>query len=113
MSGQRKTAILVVAAVVFLALLAVLLCMSGSRVDYVPALMVDETLYLSTHEPISEGVEEGAVLGYSTSYTEKIPKKNGQTNISRSEVAYAAHEDGLAVLVNGQWVLFRPQSPKA
>ena len=79
---------------------------SGKKGDYPAAIMVDGTLYYSTGQEMPVEIDDSAVL-YTTSYTDKVPKKDGETNFNRdSKMAYAKIDLGVAVLIEHEWVLF-------
>ena len=76
-----------------------------------PAIMVEGVLYWSTGVPLSGEVDEGAVRTV-TSYTSALPEMDGQTNFSQDLSArYAWTVQGLAVQVEGEWILFSPEPP--
>lgn len=104
-----KKLLLILAIIVLLACLALFPALSGGRVDYPRMLMVDDILYMDTRTAVPEPLESD-FLGRTTSYTKKEPRKNGQTNIGKYEVPYAAAEGGLAVQVGESWYLFSPYS---
>ncbi len=79
--------------------------------DFCPAVMVDGVLYWSTGRAVSDEVDEGAAQGV-TSYTSALPEADGQSNFSQDLSAkYAWTQEGLAVLMDGGWVLFDPVPP--
>ena len=108
MSKPLKRFLFIVSALVVLALLALLPSLTGSKVTYAPSLVVDGTLYVSTHTPIEASIPAENILGRTTFYTEKQPRKNGESNIlSPDGLDYASWEDGLAVEVDGEWIFFK------
>jgi len=76
-----------------------------------PALMADGILYWSTGRQIPVEPDPGAIET-SDSYTDGEPSENGQNNFSRESVSYAQIDMGLAVLIDGEWVLFTPFPPE-
>lgn len=73
--------------------------------DYPAAIMVDDVIYYLDSEIVAE-VDESAILGYTNSYTDDMPKKNGETNFNRElNMPYAKLENGIAVLYHNEWVL--------
>ncbi len=79
--------------------------------DFCPAVMVDGVLYWSTGRAVSGEVDEGAARGV-TSYTSALPEADGQSNFSQDLSAkYTWTQEGLAVLMDGGWVLFDPVPP--
>lgn len=67
--------------------------------------MVNDTVYYLESEIVAE-VDESAILGYTDSYTDNMPQKNGETNFSRElNMPYAKVEGGIAVLYHNEWVL--------
>ncbi len=81
---------------------------SGTRC---PAIMADGVLYWSTGRQIPVEPDPG-VIETSDSYTDGEPSENGQNNFSRESVSYAQIDMGLAVLIDGEWVLFTPFPPE-
>lgn len=81
---------------------------SGGEAGYCPAIMVDGVLYRSTGVPVSVQVDESAARTV-VSYTNAVPGMDGQTNFSQDLSAkYVQTSQGLAVLMEGEWILFRP-----
>ncbi len=76
-----------------------------------PAIMADGVLYWSTGRQIPVEPDPGAIET-SDSYTDGEPSENGQNNFSRESVSYAQIDMGLAVLIDGEWVLFTPFPPE-
>ena len=77
--------------------------------DYPAAIMVDDVVYYLDSEIVAE-VDESAILGYTNSYTNDMPKKNGETNFNRElNMPYAKVENGIAVLYHNEWVLCLPK----
>lgn len=78
----------------------------GASGDYPAAIMVNDIIYKLVDEVPAE-IDESAVLGYTTSYTDTMPSQNGETNFSRETgLPYVQCEDGIAVLYNNEWHLF-------
>lgn len=72
------------------------------------AVMADGVLYWSTGEAVSIEPEEGEIRT-AVSYTSAVPEMDGQTNFAPDLSAqYVKTEQGLAVLVGGEWILFVP-----
>ena len=103
-----KKLLLILAVAAVLVALTLLPTLGGGRIDYPYMLMVDNILYIDTHATVPEPQEDD-ILGYTTSYTKKEPRKNGQTNIGKYDVPYAAAEGGLAVQAGENWYLFTPR----
>ena len=84
-------------------------CALGKETDYAAAIMVEGEIYLKTVTSIPAEIDESAIIGYTKSYTETFPKKDGQTNFSRKTgLPYARVEDGIAVLIDNEWYLCNP-----
>lgn len=83
-------------------------CAGGTETDYPSALMWNDTIYyLSVQE--ADGVPESAVAGYVASETDTFPRKNGQANCCPPDTPIAETEEGLAVLLDGVWLLCWPE----
>ncbi len=68
------------------------------------AIMVDGVLYWSTGRPFSGEVDGAQNV---TAYINTVPEMDGQTNFSQDLSArYAMTDQGLAVEMDGVWVLF-------
>ena len=102
---KKKTTYVVIAIVVVAILVLIASTMGGGRIDYPAMLMVDDILYLDTFEPVTD-IQEEDILGYTTSYTKKEPRKNGQANFEKG-TAYAVAENGLAVQRGEEWIFFK------
>lgn len=71
--------------------------------DYPAAIRIEGKVYL-LGPPMPAEVEESAILGKTTSYTDGWPREDGQTNFSREPgLPYARVEGGMAVLYENEW----------
>lgn len=77
--------------------------------DFCPAILVDGQLYWSSGEILS-WVDESAILG-TTTYTDGIPDQDGQSNAVPDGTRYARIDGGIAVEMDGEWVLFTTKGP--
>ena len=83
---------------------------AGRAGDYPAALMVEDTVYLLSQDTVPAEVGQDAIIGYTVSYTDTFPEKNGETNFSRTaELPIAQTESGVAVCYEGAWRLCTPQ----
>ena len=106
-----KKFIIVFITVFYVALLTA--CMPGTETDYVAAIMVNGEIYYKTVTAIPAEIDESAILGYTDSYTDTFPKKDGETNFnSKLGMPYARVEEGIVVLFDNEWYLCRPQDSK-
>lgn len=86
---------------------------TGAKSDYPAMLMIDGTLYYGTADRYENPVD-AAVAQTVTSYTNSVPEKDGACNFDRSlKAKYILTERGLAVLVDGEWRLFRAEEQDA
>ena len=59
-------------------------------------------------------VDPSAIIGYTDSYTDTFPKKDGETNFNRElDMPYARVEGGIAVLYENEWYLCTPMNEDA
>ena len=85
-------------------------CGAATETDYAAAIMVNDQIYYKSVQVIPAEVDESAILGYTKSYTDTFPKKNGETNFNRElGMAYAKVEDGIAVLFENEWYMCYPE----
>ena len=81
----------------------------GKEADYYeqpPAIMVEGIIYRYTDEPLAGDVDESAIIGYTTSYTDFFPTKDGETNFNHElNMPYAKVDGGIAVLYGNEWYL--------
>lgn len=82
----------------------------SSAGDWHAAIQVDGVLYWSTGQVLAAEVEESAIRE-TTSYICGLPEEEGQTNFAPAGTPYAVTGDGVAVLLDGEWVLFSPVPP--
>ncbi len=76
--------------------------------DYLPAIMVDDLIYYLEYAMPAE-IDESAIIGYTTSYTDEMPSSNGETNFNRVlNMPYARVKDGIAILYENEWWLCKP-----
>lgn len=74
--------------------------------DWPAMIMIDGKLYYQALA-IIESVSDSAIIGYTSSYTDNEPSKDGETNFSRKiNLPYARVDEGVAVKYDGQWHLF-------
>lgn len=84
-------------------------CASKTETDYVAAIMVDGEIYCKTVTVIPAEIDESAIWGYTESYTDEFPEKDGETNFNRElGMPYAKVEGGIAVLFENEWYLCVP-----
>jgi hypothetical protein len=82
----------------------------SSTADYPAAIMVDGEIYLLASEPMDVEVDDSAIIGYTTSYTDAFPEKDGETNFNRElKMPYAKVSNGIAVLYDNTWYLCSPK----
>ena len=76
--------------------------------DYPAAIMVDDVVYYLAYAMPAE-IDESAIAGYTTSYTDGMPQNNGETNFSREvNMPYAKVSNGIAILYENEWWLCKP-----
>lgn len=81
-------------------------CGKGVETDYPAAIMVDGTIYYKSIQEIPAEDAEDNIIGYTTSYTDTFPKKDGQTNFIRElDLPYAKVDGGIAICINDVWYL--------
>lgn len=84
---------------------------SGQATDYPAAIMVYGQIYYKSEMQIAGEVDESAILGYTESYTDTYPEKNGETNFNRElGMPYAKVEGGIAVLMDNEWYMCYPKA---
>ena len=72
------------------------------------SIMVDDVVYYLKHEVPGE-IDESAIIGYTTSYTDEMPQINGETNFNRElNMPYAKVGEGIAVLYENEWWICEP-----
>ncbi len=78
----------------------------GVETDWPAAIMVDGQVYLKSGIPMPAEIDESAIIGKTTAYTDTYPDKDGETNFSRElGLPYARVEDGIAILIDNEWYL--------
>lgn len=79
-------------------------------IGYPAAIMVNDQIYYWSVQAMPAEIDESAVLGYTKSYTDTFPKKNGETNFNRElGMPYAKVEEGIAVLYQNEWYMCYPK----
>ena len=82
----------------------------GQATDYPATIRINGKIYYLSVEEISGEVEESAILGYTISYTDTYPEKDGETNFNRElGMPYAKVDGGMAVLMNDEWYFCYPR----
>lgn len=81
-------------------------CGPDKETDYPAAIMVDGVIYYLSVTEASEEIRDSEILGYTESYTEAFPKKDGECNFNREiGMPYARVEAGIAVYMDDTWYL--------
>ena len=85
-------------------------CNKGVETMYVEGIVVNGIFYDISHQPMPAEVDDSAIIGYIESYTDTVPKKDGETNISEDLIGapYAEVEGGIALLYKNEWYLCSP-----
>jgi hypothetical protein len=92
-------------------LLALLLLLSLFGCKKAPAtpqgILVEGVFYVLPEGPSPGEVDESAVIGNVTAYTDAFPEQEGETNISETLIGapYARVEGGIALLYQHEWYL--------
>lgn len=111
---MKKTAALLL----LLCLLCLTACAAGGEVttesssttDYPAAIQVDGVIYLLEQPPLPDEIDESAITGYTTSYTDTFPEKDGETNFNPElDMPYAPVDGGIVVLYENEWRLCSPK----
>lgn len=86
-------------------------CNKGTDTMYQLGIVVDGVFYEKSYQPMPAEIDESAIIGYVSSYTDTFPEKEGQTNISKDLInaPYAKAEDGIAILIENEWYLCLPE----
>ena len=83
---------------------------SHTEADYPAAIMAEGGIYLKSAAPMPAEIAPSAIIGYTTSYTDTYPEKEGETNFDRElNMPYARVEGGIAVLYENEWYLCTPK----
>ena len=102
---MKKLLLLLVAAFC----ISLLTACSDTETDYAAAIMVNGNIYYKTAMALPIEIDDSAFLGYTDSYTDTFPKKDGATNFNRElGMPYARVEDGIVVLYENEWYLCSP-----
>jgi len=89
-------------------------CGSHTAKDYPAAIMAEGTVYLKSATAMPAEIDESAIIGYTTSYTDTYPEKDGETNFNRElNMPYSRVEGGIAVLYENEWYLCTPKEENA
>jgi len=74
-----------------------------------PSIMVGDTYFFLSGASIDADIAESDYLGMVTSTVPltEIPTIDGQSNFVAEGTPYAAHPDGIIVLIEGRWVIFQ------
>ena len=78
----------------------------------IQGILVDGVFYEKSYQPMPAEVDESAIIGYVESYTDTIPKKDGESNISKDIIGapYAKVEGGIAILYENEWYLCKAET---
>ena len=83
---------------------------SEAVTDYPAAIMVEGEIYLMDGMPMPAEIDDSAIIGYTESYTDTFPEKDGETNFNRElNQPYARVETGIAILYESEWYLCTPK----
>lgn len=75
----------------------------------VPSIMYEGILYRTTGKAIPAEVDESAIVGEIGSVVplSQLPAKDGEANFGEVGDPYAITSDGLIVIMNHEWVVFK------
>ena len=75
----------------------------------VPSIMYEGILYRTTGKAIPADVDESAIVGEIGSVVplSQLPTKDGEANFGEVGDPYAITSDGLIVIMNHEWVVFK------
>ena len=87
-------------------------CGEGKETMYLQGILVDGVFYEKSYQSMPAEVDESAIIGYVESYTDTIPKKDGESNISKDIIGapYAKVEGGIAILYENEWYLCKAET---
>lgn len=87
-------------------------CGEGKETMDIQGILVDGVFYEKSYQPMPAEVDESAIIGYVESYTDSIPKKHGESNISKDIIGapYAKVEGGIAILYENEWYLCKAET---
>ena len=87
-------------------------CGKGKETMYLQGILVDGVFYEKSYQPMPAEVDESAIIGYVESYTDTIPKKDGESNISKDIIGapYAKVEGGISILYENEWYLCKAET---
>lgn len=81
---------------------------------YPAAIMAEGEIYLKSATAMPAEIDESAIIGYTSSYTDTYPEKDGETNFNRElGMPYAKVDGGVAVLYENEWHLCTPKDKDA
>ena len=82
-------------------------CIKNVESMYIHGIMVDGVFYEKSYQPMPGEVDESAIIGYIKSYSDTVPTKDRETNISKALIdsPYAKVEGGIAILYENEWYL--------
>ena len=109
--GEINMKKLVVSLLTLICVVSLIGCDKGVDTMYKLGIMVNGVFYEQSYQPMPAEVDESAIIGYITSYTDTFPKKDGETNISKEliDAPYAKVEGGIAILYKDEWYLCSPE----
>ena len=87
-------------------------CGEGKETMDIQGILVDGVFYEKSYQSMPAEVDESAIIGYVESYTDTIPKKDGESNISKDIIGapYAKVEGGIAILYENEWYLCKAET---
>lgn len=95
---------------VLICVLGLVGCNKDVETMYIEGIVVNGIFYDISHQPMPAEVDDSAIIGYIESYTDTVPNKDGETNISKDLIGapYAEVEGGIALLHKNEWYLCSP-----
>ena len=95
-----------------LCILSFVVCGEDKETMDIQGILVDGVFYEKSYQPMPAEVDESAIIGYVESYTDTIPKKDGESNISKDIIGapYAKVEGGIAILYENEWYLCKAET---
>ena len=89
---------------VLICVLGLVGCNKDVETMYIEGIVVNGIFYDISHQPMPAEVDDSAIIGYIESYTDTVPQKDGETNISKDLIGapYAEVEGGIALLYKNE-----------
>lgn len=103
---------IIIAVLASMCVLGLIGCNKETETTHQLGIVVDGVFYEKASQPMLAEVDESTIIGYIKSYSDTVPTKDAETNISKEliDMPYAKVEGGIVLLYEDEWYLCKAEN---